>query len=164
MTLTSLLPTLRDSIPSPFDKRVWPAGAVPRTDDVTISAMSLVRYAEICGTPCVCSGPAVIRDSGGRASATDSVTVVVATVAAADRTTVRVDARLHDVDAVWSEARLIGRVSHAYDQQFALYDESSDDAVATVTLPGDPRVGDRIAIPVPGHHCVGEIRTARIGR
>lgn len=164
MTLTSLLPTLRDSIPSPFDRRVWPAGAVPLIDDVTIAAVSLLRYAEICGTPCVCSWPAVIPDSGGRASATEATTVVVATVIAADPTTVRLDACLGDLEPVWREARLIGRVSHAYEEPFAVYDAHGDEAVATVTLPGDPRVGDRITVPVPGYHSVGEVRVSRTGR
>lgn len=164
MTLTSLLPTLRESIPSPFDRRAWPAGAIPQIDDVTIAAVSLLRYAEICGTPCVCSWPAVIPDSGGRASATEATTVVVATVISADATTIRLDACLGDLAPVWKEVRLIGRVSHAYDEPFALFDAHGEDPVATVTLPGDPRVGDRIAVPVPGYHRVGEVRFAQAAR
>jgi len=51
MTLTALLPTLRASIPAPFDPGAWPAGTVPTIDDVTVRAVSVGRYADLCGTP-----------------------------------------------------------------------------------------------------------------
>ncbi|MFD4958002.1 hypothetical protein [Microbacterium sp. NPDC058389] len=64
MTLTSLLPTLRHSIPSPFVRDLWPAGAVPEVDDVTVTGISVLRYTTLCGTPCVMTGTAVIPLSG----------------------------------------------------------------------------------------------------
>lgn len=164
MTLTSILPTLRDSIPSPFDADAWPAHSCAGLSDVTVAGVSLTRYTEICGTPCVCTGPAVIPLSGGATSTTDSTTVVVVRVVAADATTVRIDARLRGLDPVWREARLLGRISHAYDEPFALYDADAAEATATVMLPGDPRAGDLIAVPCPGAHGVGEIRLRRTGR
>lgn len=163
MTLTTLLPTLRDSIPAPFDRTAWPAGARAGIDDVTVSAISLTRYAEICGTPCVCTGPAVIPFSGGTASPTDSATVVVARVVATDDGTIRIDARLSPVHPVWREARLLGRVSHARDVSLAVWDADADadEPSASVVLPGDVRVGDVIAVPCPGGHSVGEVRVSR---
>ncbi|OZD43732.1 hypothetical protein CH252_24625 [Rhodococcus sp. 06-1477-1B] len=158
MTLTALLPTLRSSIPAPFDAAAWPAGSTPTLDDVTVRAMSVGRYADICGTPCVCTGPAVIPASGGVASATLSTTVVVATVRDAGPDVLRLDACVAGLDAVWREARLIGRVSHAYDEPFAVVDAHGEEACATVVLPGDVRAGDRIAFPCPGCHTVGEVR------
>jgi len=158
MTLTALLPTLRSSIPAPFDPAAWPAGSAPTLDDVTVRAVSVGRYAEICGTPCVCTGPAVIPASGGVASASLSTTVVVATVTDAGPAVLRLDAALAGLDAVWREARLIGRVSHAYDEPFAVLDAHGEEPCATVVLPGDVRAGDRVALPCPGCHTVGEVR------
>ena len=158
MTLTALLPTLRSRKPAPFDPAAWPAGSVPTLDDVTVRAMSVGRYADICGTPCVCTGPAVIPASGGVASATLSTTVIVATVVDATPDTLRLDACAAGLDVVWREARLLGRVSHAYDEPFAVVDAHGSEACATVVLPGDVRVGDRIAVPCPGCHTLGEVR------
>lgn len=158
MTLTALLPTLRSSIPAPFDAAAWPAGSAPTLDDVTVRAVSVGRFADICGTPCVCTGPAVIPASGGVASTTLSTTVVVATVTDAGPDTLRLDACVAGLAAVWREARLIGRVSHAYDEPFAVVDAHGEEPCGTVVLPGDVRVGDRIAFPSPGCHTVGEVR------
>lgn len=158
MTLTALLPTLRASIPAPFDPSAWPAGSAPTLDDVTVRAISVGRYAEICGTPCVCTGPAVIPASGGVASPVLSTTVIVATVTDAGADTIRLDACAAGLDVVWREARLLGRVSHAYDEPFAVLDAHGEESCGTVVLPGDVRVGDRIAVPCPGCHTVGEVR------
>jgi len=158
MTLTALLPTLRSSIPAPFDAAAWPAGAAPTLDDVTVRSMSVGRYADICGTPCVCTGPAVIPASGGVASATSSTTVVVATVRDATGITVQLDAGVADLDVTWSEARLIGRISRAYDKPFAVIDAHGSGACGTAVLPSDLHAGDRVAFPCPGCHTVGEVR------
>ncbi len=158
MTLTALLPTLRSSIPAPFDAALWPAGSTPTLDDVTVRAVSVGRFADICGTPCVCTGPAVIPASGGVASATLSTTVVIATVTDATPDTLRLDACVAGLEAVWREARLIGRVSRAYDEPFAVVDAHGEEPCGTVVLPGDVCVGDRIAFPCPGCHTVGEVR------
>lgn len=165
MTLTSLLPTLRASLPSPFDATRWPAGSLPLIDDVTVAAVSLRRYAELCGTPCVCTGPAIVPLSGGSVSATESTTVMMMSVVAVSGTEVRVDACLDELDGVaWQEVRLLGRVSHAHDARFALVDADSDAATATVVLPRDVRPGDTIALPCAGAHTVGEVRPATTAR
>lgn len=157
MTLTALLPTLRASIPAPFDAAAWPAGSTPTLDDVTVRAMSIGRYADLCGTPCVCTGPAVIPASGGVASTTLSTTVVVATVVVADPRLLQLDARVDGLGAMWTEARLLGRVSFAYDETFEVVDARAR-SVGRATLPGDIRAGDRVAFPCPGCHTVGEVR------
>jgi hypothetical protein len=158
MTLTSLLPTLRDSIPSPFDHVAWPAGAHPTIDDVVVQGVSLLRYEELCGTPCVYSGAAVIPLSGGVASEVDSTTVVVATIVSADAAHVRLDAEFAGLAPLWREARLIGRISHAYDEPFAVYGAHAHAASGVVRLPGDPRVGDLVAVPCPGSFGLGDVR------
>ncbi|WP_191906690.1 hypothetical protein [Microbacterium lushaniae] len=156
MTLTTILPTLRDSIPAPFDSAAWPAGARAGIGDVTVSAISLRRYAELCGTPCVCTGAAVIPLSGGVASRTDSTTVLLLGIAAVDDRAVVVDGRISHLQPVWREARLLGRVSHAHEKPFAV--RGADGSPAAVVLPGDVRVGDLVAVPCPGLHTVGELR------
>lgn len=158
MTLTALLPTLRASIPAPFDPSAWPAGSAPTLDDIIVRAVSVGRFADICGTPCVCTGPAVIPASGGVASPVLSTTVIVATVTDAGPDTVRLDACAAGLDVIWREARLLGRVSLAYDEPFAVLDAHGEESCGTVVLPGDVRVGDRIAVPCPGCHTVGEVR------
>ncbi|MFC4139459.1 MULTISPECIES: hypothetical protein [unclassified Microbacterium] len=159
MTLTSILPTLRDSIPLPIDRSRWPARSVALLDDVTVAAMSLRRYAELCGTPCTCTAPAVIPLSGGMPSPDASTTVVVATVVDAEECELELDADLEHLSPAWGEMRLIGRISHAYEVLFRI----SGAGAALVSLPGDIRAGDRIAIPCPGCHTLGEVRrgTAR---
>ncbi|MDQ1123820.1 hypothetical protein [Microbacterium trichothecenolyticum] len=158
MTLTALLPTLRSSIPAPFDAAAWPAGAAPTLDDVTVRAMSIDRYADLCGTPCVCTGPAVIPASGGVASANSSTTVVVTTVTNATCATVQLDAGVAGLDVTWSEARLIGRISHAYVKPYAVIDAHGSGACGTAVLPSDLHPGDRLAFPCPGNHTLGDVR------
>lgn len=82
MTLTSILPTLRRSIPGPFSRDAWPARAEPTCDDVIVGGVSVARYVDLCATPCVMTGPAVIPLSGGMPSPTDTTTVLAIRVAA----------------------------------------------------------------------------------
>ncbi|MFZ4896248.1 hypothetical protein ACL9RL_17535 [Plantibacter sp. Mn2098] len=119
MTLTTILPSLRRSIPDPLDPESWPATTAATTTDVVIAGVSLTRLAEWCGTPCVHTAPAVIPRSGGRPSASEQATVVLASVtgvgvSAGGTLIATIDADLDDVNAVWSELRLIGRVSTAH--------------------------------------------------
>ncbi|KTR97256.1 hypothetical protein NS283_18055, partial [Microbacterium testaceum] len=71
--------------------------------------------------------------------------------------TLRLDACVAGLEVVWREARLIGRVSHAYDEPFAVLDAHGSAACGSVVLPGDVHVGDRIAFPCPGCHTVGDV-------
>ncbi|MFG6402395.1 hypothetical protein [Microbacterium sp. P04] len=158
MTLTSLFPTFRDSIPSPFDRDAWPAGSIPTLDDVVVSGVSLKRIVELCATPCVYTGAAIVPLSGGVASPTESTTVVIARVIEADATHVRLDATFEGHAPLWREARLLGRVSHAYEDPFALYGADALTACGVVRIPNDPRVGDLIAVPCAGCFSVGDVR------
>ncbi len=171
MTLTSLLPTLRHSIPSPFARELWPAGALPAVDDVTVTGISVLRYVELCGTPCVMTGAAVIPHSGGIASTSDTVAVLTVSVvevlesdAAAgwrvDPTPVVVlDAVLDAAAPCWNEARLIGRVSDVRDRRFALTDAAGVPVPGVgMILPGDLRSGDLVTVPCAGVVSVGDVR------
>jgi hypothetical protein len=128
-------------------------------DDVTVAAISLRRYADLCGTPCVCTAPAVIPLSGGMPSPDGSTTVVVATVVDSRDGVLALDARLEHLSPDWGEMRLIGRISHAYEQIFRLAGTTR----VLVSMPGDLTAGDRIAVPCPGCRTLGEVRrgTAR---
>lgn len=161
MTLTSILPTLRDSLPSPFDREVWPARTSPTLDDVVVAGVSLLRIVDLCATPCVYTGAAVIPMSGGVVSSTDSTTVVVARIAETDAGSIRLDATFRLHAPLWREARLLGRVSHAYEQPFSVLDADSGAVSGVVRIPGDPRVGDLVAVPCPGCFSVGDVRPSR---
>ena len=53
MTLTSIIPSLRASLPDPLDPTLWPAVTVATVDDVTVRVVSMQRLAAVVGTPCV---------------------------------------------------------------------------------------------------------------
>jgi len=175
MSLTSLLPTLRPRIPSPFTRDLWPAGAVPAVDDVTVTGISALRYTALCGTPCVMTGNAVIPLSGGVASATETTAVLTVSVVAVGgmdaatpaagilqpAPTLMIDAALERVRPRWQEARLIGRVSDAYDRRYAVADAAGLPAPGVaVILPGDLAPGDLVTVPCAGGVAVGDVRTA----
>ncbi|KQR92138.1 MAG: hypothetical protein J0I33_03835 [Microbacterium ginsengisoli] len=151
MTLTSLLPTLRDSLPAPLAGDAWPARTHATTRDVVIAGVSVLRYAELCGTPCVTTAPAIVPLSGGVPSATASTSVLVAAVTGCDDGMLRLDARLDELAPCWAEARLLGRISHAAERRWRL-------GACTVVLPADLGVGDVVALPCPGAVGLGDIR------
>lgn len=163
MTLTSLLPTLRHSIPTPFDRDQWPARTTPTIDDLVVAGVSVLRYVALCGTPSTITGPALLPLSGGVASGVDTTTILTTTVVAVDEGTagpvLLVDAVLTAMPALWRESRMIGRVSSAPDHRFAIRDAVGADLNGVaVVLPHDVRSGDVIAVPCPGAHTVGEVR------
>ncbi|MDR6867442.1 hypothetical protein J2Y69_002045 [Microbacterium resistens] len=168
MTLTSLLPTLRESIPSPFRSGLWPVGAVASTHDVTITGVSLLRFVELCATPCVTTGPAVIPLSGGIPSSTEWTSAVVVSVVAATDDGVRtltIDASLAAVPHDGGELRMIGRISHAPDRVWVVRDANGDRvALDAPTLPADLRPGDLLALPCRGAVALGDIRPGSSGR
>ncbi|MCC4908987.1 hypothetical protein [Microbacterium sp. cx-59] len=161
MTLTSILPTLRDSIPAPLDDSVWPVHTRATTDDVVVAGVSVRRIAEICATPCVYTGAAVLPHSGGHASPTDSTTIVIARVTGVSGAGIVLDATFHGHAPLWREARLLGRVSHAYELRMPIAGADSPSPLGVVRLPDDVRAGDLIAVPCPGCFSVGDVRPAR---
>jgi hypothetical protein len=161
MTLTSLFPTLRDSIPTPFDRDAWPAGTRPTLDDVVVAGVSMRRIVELCATPCVYTGAAIMPQSGGMASSSASTTIVIARVLDVGDARVRLDATFHGHPPLWREARLLGRISHAYEQPLPVVGADDDAICGVVRLPGDVRVGDLVAVPCAGCFSVGDVRAGR---
>ena len=163
MTLTSILPTLRHSIASPFTRDLWPARTSPTLDDVVIGGVSILRYVALCATPCVTSGPAVLPLSGGVPSSVDTTTILTVSVVAVDESgpnpVVLVDGALSALAPAWSEIRLLGRVSSRHDRRFGIRDAARTDLPGVaVILPGDITAGDLLAMPCAGAHTVGELR------
>ncbi|MDO9396876.1 MAG: hypothetical protein Q7T71_10055 [Herbiconiux sp.] len=155
MTLTSILPTLRASIPDPLAIDRWPEWTHATTTDVIVSGVSLLRLVEICETPCVHVAAAVIPGTHGRPSDREQASVVVARVTALPRPgeqRLELDASLAGVSAVLEEARLIGRASTRSTRTF-------DVGGGSVVLPQDVAVGDLVAVPVRGAVCCREVRS-----
>jgi hypothetical protein len=148
VTLTHLLPTLRQSIPDPLDRDSWPEFTTTTTSDVVVAGVSLIRLAEWCGTPCVHTAAAVVPGTGGKPSDSELASVVVLRVVGVTARhdgglDVRLDGELHLVAAMTAEARLIGRVS-------TIRDARAHVGASVIDLPGDLREGDLLAIPVRG--------------
>ncbi|SDF06851.1 hypothetical protein SAMN04487781_0126 [Cellulosimicrobium cellulans] len=150
MTLTTLLPTLRRTLPDPLAHHRWPARTTATTDDVVVDAVSLRGLALLCGTPCVHTAPAW----SARAHAAvdpDLVTVVVTrvTAVAAQRDgtlTVELDAELASASPVLAEVRLVGRASTA-PVAGARLGSSHPTGADRLGLPADVRPGDLLAVP-----------------
>ncbi|MFB2580466.1 hypothetical protein ACEXQD_04380 [Herbiconiux sp. P15] len=155
MTLTSILPTLRASIPDPLVIDRWPEWTHPTTTDVIVSGVSMLRLVEICDTPCVHIAAAVVPGTHGRPSDREQASVVVARVTSVDPCGVLVlDADLGAVPVHLAELRLIGRTSTRHTRPFRLGD-------TTVTLPSDLTVGDLLAVPCTGAICSRQLRPAK---
>ena len=156
MTLTSLLPSLRSSIPDPFVIDRWPEWTHPTTTDVIVSGVSLLRLVDLCDTPCVHIAAAVVPGTHGRPSDIEQSSVIVARVVETPRAGALVlDADISRIQAHTAEARLIGRASTRHSAPFALGDGTP------LTLPEDITVGDLIAIPCRGAVCRRQLRAER---
>ncbi|GAA1796696.1 hypothetical protein [Agromyces neolithicus] len=155
MTLTRIMPTLRRSIPDPISPDRWPQATRATVGDVEVGGISLVRLADLCGTPAVHIAPASMPGSNDTvASPAMPVGVVVVRVVEASEDlggqarTLTLDADLGALDPVWSEARLIGRASVARAIRTALGGGSGHPTPATTAdLPADTASGDLIALP-----------------
>lgn len=169
MTLTDILPSLRTMQPDPLDIDAWPERTVATTTDVVVSAVSLVRLADLCETPCTHSGSAVLPRTYGRPSQTETSTTVVARVTRikrhpSQRLLIEIDADLTAVSAVLSETRLIGRVSTTHDlDSFLIIPATARRREApfvrlTSGLPADLREGDLLALPCAGMVTLHDIR------
>ncbi|WP_022889411.1 hypothetical protein [Agromyces italicus] len=152
MTLTSILPTLRRSIPDPLDADRWPEHTSATPDDVIVSGVSLCRLAELCGLPCVHTASASLPGTGGLPSPTAECTVAVLEVAEVrtegEERVIALDAQVDDIGACWSELRLIGRASTAHEHPYLVARTGSRGAGAeSARLPGDIQPGDVVAVP-----------------
>lgn len=166
MTLTDLLPSMRRFLPGPITLDLWPVSTQPTLTDVYTENVSMMAYAEICGTPCVHSASAAVPGtSGARPSGTDCtviVTAVTGVVRSVDNLSVLLDSRLGSLPVHWSETRLIGRISPARNCRVRVLEEGLLTA-ATLDLPGDLTEGDILALPCPGLLTLRTITPARVG-
>jgi len=158
-----LLPTLRDSLPEPFTRDLWPAHTAVTVRDVLIGAVSMQRLVDLCATPCVMTSDAVTSPSGGMASPLSTTSVVIASVVEAGDEpglrTVRLDARLSAVEHHGSQLRMLGRISHAPFTSWVVLDaDGSRVALDAPSLPRDLRAGDLLAIPCRGAVALSDIR------
>ena len=152
MTLTSILPTLRTSIPDPLAIDRWPEWTHPTTTDVIVSGVSMLRLVDICDTPCVHIAAAVIPGTHGRPSDQNQASVIVARVTSREGSGVLVlDADLTAVPAHLGEARLIGRASTRRARPFRIGD-------TLVSLPEDTSAGDLVVVPCAGSVCCRQLR------
>lgn len=193
MTLTALFPTLRESIPVPLCRDLWPAHTNAGVLDLTVDAVSVLRFVALCGTPAAMTAPAVVPLAGGIASRDSLASIVVASVASViveGRTgglrRFVLDAVLtpairqreqpaefghccpstaavhEDESPAWqpipSELRLLGRVSHAHEEQWEAMDARGTRLTGVPPLPVDLVEGDLLALPCRGPVPVGELR------
>ncbi|WIE65103.1 hypothetical protein DEI99_000825 [Curtobacterium sp. MCLR17_036] len=162
MTLTAILPTLRASVPDPVDPFLWPAHTVPTTDDVLVAAISMVRLADLAGTPCVHTAEQAPPRYRPRDWAPRDVSVAVASVARVRRP--RPGVVLLELDAVLprcavlEQVRLIGRTSTAPLSTMYVVtrcDGETDGPFHRLPtpLPADVRAGDLVCFP-----CLATVR------
>ncbi|GMA28508.1 hypothetical protein [Arenivirga flava] len=161
MTLTTILPTLRRSIPDPLDSNRWPERTRATTTDVVVCGVSLLGLVELCGTPCVHSAAGAAPGTGGRPSPLFDASAVVLRItevlhSAEGATLVLLDGRLDHPGTAWGELRLIGRASTAHDAPATVL--GGAERSASVELPADVRPGDLLAVPVRGVPCLRELR------
>ncbi|MCT1364097.1 MULTISPECIES: hypothetical protein [unclassified Microbacterium] len=171
MTLTEILPTMRRSLPDPLDSFAWPEHTIPTISDVIVAGVSLVRLAEVSGSPALLSGDLphpqarTVRTRG----VGNDVTVLVFRIALRvdtqqNKRIALTDCSLDTVEARWDQCRLIGRTSVARSADIELI---SAEAAAphwpypVVTLPEDVHEGDLLAVPCSGAVALREVRPRR---
>lgn len=161
MTLTTILPTLRRSIPDPLDANRWPERTRASTTDVLVCGVSMLRLVELCGTPCVHSAAGAAPGTGGRPSPLFDASAVVLRVTEALRDAeggllVLLDGRLDHAGAAWSELRLIGRASTAHRTPASVV--GGPERGPLVHVPADLAPGDLLVLPVRGVPCLRDLR------
>lgn len=139
MTLTSILPTLRASIPDPINSSLWPDHTITTVTDVLVDGLSMTHLIELSGTPAVypsrTPGRGVVM-----------MRVVEARTTGPRRRTICVDFDAERVQLIWSEARLIGRVSTARVEATDIGPKGRKCAL-TAPRPADILPGDVLAAP-----------------
>ncbi|GAA3671045.1 hypothetical protein [Microbacterium marinilacus] len=158
MTLTTLLPTLRRSLPDPLRATRWPDHTEATTVDVIIDAISLDGLARLCDTPCVHTGEHTVGHARDGRTVRDDITVVLTRVVhverLADGLALRLDADLTHADPSWTDLRLIGRASTASVTNAIVVDGLR----ATSLVPADVTAGDVVAVPCAGLFTRRDIR------
>ncbi len=171
MTLTTVLPSLRRTIPDPIDRRVWPEHTSVELRDVIVAGVSLARLAELDGTPCVMTGDLShphARDARLRGVGMDVTVLLFRVTLRVDsqdsRRLALVDCATHDLPIRWEHCRLIGRASTA---KAATFDIVPGDVGAPswpyihAVLPGDLVEGDLLAVPCAGALALRDVKPLR---
>ncbi len=174
MTLTTVLPSLRRSIPDPIESRAWPEHTVAKVRDVFVAGISLTRLAELSGTPCVMTGDLAhphTQDARRRGIGMDVTVLVFRVTLRVDSQDARrlalVDCATQDLPIQWEHCRLIGRASTAKD---AVFDIVPGDVGAPawpyirVSLPADLVEGDLLAVPCSGALALRDVRPRRVSQ
>lgn len=171
MTLTEILPTMRLSIPSPLAVDSWPVHTQPTVSDVIVAGVSLIRLAEISGTPAVLTGdlPRPGRPRERALTGGTDVTVLVFRITLRvdtqeDKRIALTDCTFDGVTAQWSECRLIGRASGSRSVRIELIPGDVGDASwphPVAMLPGDLREGDLVVVPCLGAAALHDVRPQR---
>ncbi|TBN58359.1 hypothetical protein EYE40_13690 [Glaciihabitans arcticus] len=143
----------------------WPAHTVITEDDVIIAAVSLVRLAEICGTPCVHNDEAHPAHPHSEPSKGELASVVVAEVQSAEwrsdlRLHVTINADLSGCSTDLTETRLIGRRSGAYRASVVLECATPGAFGFATDLPADVSRGDLIVVPCQGISLLHTVKTS----
>lgn len=136
MTLTAVLPSFRQSLPDPLQHDAWPPDTIATLDDLLVGGVSILADVRRIGVP-------LVHGDGVRAIA---VGRVLARIEGFDD---RVDLAVgvpDDLAYVWSEARVIGRISPSPAGGVRMSTPSRWQSAITV-LPHDTAVGDLLAIP-----------------
>ncbi|MFL0565248.1 hypothetical protein ACH0CG_05795 [Microbacterium sp. 179-I 1D1 NHS] len=170
MTLTTVLPSLRRTIPDPIDRRVWPEHTVAEVRDVVVAGVSLARLAELEGTPCVMTGDLAhphAREARLRGVGMDVTVLVFRVTLRVDSQDARrlalVDCTTHGLPIQWEHCRLIGRASTAKATEF---DIVPGDVGAPAwpynhaSLPADLVEGDLLAVPCTGALALRDVKPA----
>ncbi|SDQ12936.1 hypothetical protein SAMN02800687_0466 [Curtobacterium sp. UNCCL20] len=162
MTLTTILPTLRATLPDPVDPFLWPAHTETTTEDVVVAAVSMLRLAALTGTPCVHTADQAPPRYRPRGWTPRAVSVAVASVVRVSRprpgvVLLELDAALPSC-AVLDQVRLIGRVSTAPATRTHVVNPLATGVDGPfhrlpAPLPSDVREGDLLCFP-----CVAAIR------
>ncbi|MGW2093322.1 hypothetical protein [Promicromonospora sukumoe] len=143
MTLTSILPTLRASIPDPLAAGSWPARTRATVTDVVVDGVSLHGLAMLCSTPCV-------HTADGAEPFVVLVSTVTGTTTTHDgRRLLVLDAGLFSEGTTWAELRLLGRASVARLVPTVVCDPDKV-PLAEVPMPADVATGDLLGVPCPG--------------
>lgn len=161
MTLTSIIPTLRASIPDPLTTDHWPVATRPTIDDVLVGGISLRHLVALCGSPCVHVADAVrpgTRGAPGTATTVLVTTVTSVSIGDGHRIELVTDAQLDH--ARWSEARLIGRVSTARAVAATVAGGTGTDA-DHLQIPSDIHTGDLLAVPYAGALSLKDVQMRR---
>jgi hypothetical protein len=156
VTLTTMMPTLRASIPEPIEPTLWPAHTVVSTADVAVAAISMARLADVVGTPCVHTAEQAPPRYRPRDWQPADVSVAVASVLRVRRP--RIGVVLVELDAVLprsavlDQVRLIGRASTAPATQTYVVSPcygSTDGPFHRLPapLPADVHEGDLLCFP-----------------